>query len=158
MQIYVCHHLKLKLLEAKLLMSELLNRVVMVLGNSPFTDSETTVFVGENLIFITVHNSSCGKIKFSQASVILSMGGCAWQGACMAGAMHHGGMHGGGAWQGTCMAGGGFAYRERRPLQRTVRILLECILVLGIVSKGGLRQQATQKTRTGKRVLHNKYL
>ena len=81
-------------------MSELLNRVVTVLGKSPFTDSETTVFVGENLIFITVHNSSCGKIKFSQASVILSMGG-----VCMAGCMHgRGHASWGHAWWG-CMAG-----------------------------------------------------
>ena len=62
-------------------MSELLNRVVTVLGNSPFTDSETTVFVGPNLIFM-----------------------------------------------------------------------------LGIVSKGRSRQQATQKTRTRIRILRKKYL
>ena len=71
-------------------------------------------------------------------------GGCAWwehawqgglcgrghmrQGACMAGGMRgRGGMHGRGcAWQ------GGRAWQERRPLQRTVRILLEYILIIFI--------------------------
>ena len=44
--------------------------------------------------------------------------GHAWQGGILAGGMHGGGVHGrGSTWQ------------ERRPLQRTVRILLECILV-----------------------------
>ena len=69
-----------------------------------------------------------------------------WQeGACMAGGMHGRGMRDRGhAWWGVCMAGdmcgGGCAWQggvwgrgragqERRPLQRTVRILLECILV-----------------------------
>ena len=42
-----------------------------------------------------------------------------WQGVCMAG---------GHVCQGVCMAGG-HAWQERRPLQQTVRILLECILV-----------------------------
>ena len=39
-----------------------------------------------------------------------------------------GGMHGGGghAWQ------GGYAWRERRSLQWTLRILLECVLVIFI--------------------------
>ena len=85
-----------------------------------------------NEIF-TVRNSRCGKVMFSQASVILSMEGCT-----------------------TCSRGGGIpACTEtnilgrhpqsrhpradtplrqillppRRPLQRMVRILLECILV-----------------------------
>ena len=40
-------------------------------------------------------------------------GGCAW----------HGSVHGGGG-------GGEHVWQERRPLQRTVSILLECILVL----------------------------
>ena len=58
-------------------------------------------------------------------------------GMCMVGGWQ-GGMHGKGhAWQGgvhgmhggvTCMAGG--MRRGRQPLQWTVRILLECILVL----------------------------
>ena len=101
------------------------------------------------LVLITVRNSSCGEVMFSQASVILSMGGKghAWQGAgghawrggrraCMAGGMHDrgcvwqgvmggGGMHGGGhTWHGR-----GRAWQEKRPLQRTVHILLECIRV-----------------------------
>ena len=78
-------------------------------------------------------------------------GGCAWLGACMerrarmAGACMAGGvgMHGRGrAWQGACMAGGymhdrgvhgrGHERQGRQPLQRTVRILLECILVFKI--------------------------
>ena len=63
-------------------------------------------------IFITVRNSSCGKVMFSQASVILSTGG----------------VHGKGV---ACMAEG-CAWQERRPLQRTVRILLECILVINL--------------------------
>ena len=56
--------------------------------------------------------------------------GCAWRGSmcgrgtCVAG--------GGRVWQGACMAGGmcGRVWQERRPLQRTVRILLECIIVV----------------------------
>ena len=75
-QIYLCLYLKFKNL-----MSELLNRTVTIIRNNPFADSEITVFVGANLIFM-----------------------------------------------------------------------------LGIVSKGRLRQQATQKTRTGKRIIHLKYL
>ena len=66
----------------------------------------------------------------------------AWQGACVAGR----GWGGGHVWQdggdgmlgeGVCMAGGmcgeGCAWHERQPLQRTVRILLECILVISVV-------------------------
>ena len=57
-----------------------------------------------------------------------------WQAGMWGGGIHGGGMCGKGyAWQGKCMAGGvhgrGCAWQERRPLQRTVRILLECILV-----------------------------
>ena len=69
-------------------------------------------------IFI-VRNSSCGKVMFSHASVILSMGGhvwpggmhgweghvwpggCVWQGMCVVGVCMVGCMHGRG-----CMAGG----------------------------------------------------
>ena len=69
------------------------------------------------------------------------IGGHVWQGACMmVGGMHGGGGH---AWQRACVAGGmhvgghvwqrcewqGHAWQDRWPLQRTVRILLECILV-----------------------------
>ena len=71
-------------------------------------------------------------------------GGHVWQGVCMAGGMHGGGvcmaggMHGRSVCMvGACMTGeggvhgkgGGHAWQERQPLQRTVRILLECILV-----------------------------
>ena len=57
---------------------------------------------------------------FSQAPVILSTGGGghAWQGGHAWGVRDRG------------MCGGGRAWQERRPLQRTVRILLECILVV----------------------------
>ena len=48
-----------------------------------------------------------------------------WQGACMAGGVHDRGH----VWQGACMAGG-HAWQERWPLQWTVRILLECILLV----------------------------
>ena len=75
---------------------------------------------------------------FSQACVKNSVhkrgGGHAWQevcvvgGACMAGGMPgKGGMHDRG-----CVWRGGHVWQERQPLQRTVRILLECILVLYI--------------------------
>ena len=72
-----------------------------------------------------------------------------WQGvACMAGSMcgrghvwqgcmHGGGVHGGGlVWQGggdMHGRGGMHTWQERLPLQRTVRILLECILVLSLL-------------------------
>ena len=79
---------------------------------------------------------------------VMCGGGCVWQGGgiCSAG-MHgrgcawQGGVHGGGGMCGrevcvagrACLAGGpgreGCAWQERRPLQRIVRILLECILV-----------------------------
>ena len=80
---------------------------------------------------------SCGKVMFSQASVILFTEGRAWQVVYMAGrhmwrggAMHgRGGMGGRGcAWQGW------HAWQERWPLQRTARILLECILVVSCLS------------------------
>ena len=85
-------------------------------------------YSGLFLIFITVRNSSCGKVMFSQACVKNSVhvgGGHAWQGVlcgrgeCMAGGMHGGGtcvqggmygrgVHGSGGnvWQGVCMARG----------------------------------------------------
>ena len=53
----------------------------------------------------TVRNSSCGKVMFSQASVILSTGGRVWQrGACVV----KGGMHGKGGCmvKGACVAKG----------------------------------------------------
>ena len=61
-------------------------------------------------------------------------GGHAWSGACMAGGVHDGWC----AWQGVCMAGacmagacmaGVHTWQERWPLQWTVYILLEFILV-----------------------------
>ena len=54
-----------------------------------------------------------------------SQGGMHARGACMVGACIAGGhvCPGGHVWQGSC------AWQERRPLQRAVRILLECILV-----------------------------
>ena len=71
--------------------------------------------------------------------------GCALQGACVMGVCMVGGMcgrgvHGKGGvhgrghggrhtWHGACV-GAGCAWQERRPLQRAVRILLECILVI----------------------------
>ena len=85
-------------------------------------------------MLITVRNSSCGKVMFSQACVKNSVhrgrvhgkGECAWQGD-----MHSRGH----AWWGACVAGGVHdggvcAWQERRPLQQMVRILLECILVV----------------------------
>ena len=61
----------------------------------------------------TVCNSSCGKVMFSQTSVILSTGGgaCVTGNVCGTRACVQWGMSGGGvndrghAWQGVCMAG-----------------------------------------------------
>ena len=76
---------------------------------------------------------SCGKVMFSQASVILFTGGCG-RGACVAG-VGNAWQGVGNAWQGVCGGeeGGTRTWQERRPLQRTVRILLECILVLILI-------------------------
>ena len=79
--------------------------------------------------FFTVQNSSsCGKVMFSQACIFPSVHGGggrgAWQGTCIAG-----GVHGG---------GGGRVWQERRPLQRTVCILLECILVFFFIQMSDL--------------------
>ena len=72
---------------------------------------------------ITVHKRSCGKVMFSEVCIKNSVNGgggmCGAQSFCMVG---------GHEWQGACVAGG-HAQQEIRPLQRTVRILLECILV-----------------------------
>ena len=57
------------------------------------------------------------------------------KGVRMAGGMCGGGMHGRGhAWWGVCVTGGGYTWSgghawQGGPLQRAVRILLECILV-----------------------------
>ena len=61
----------------------------------------------------------------------MAMGVCMAGGTCVAGGGEHvwqGGMHGK-SW--ACVARG-VAWQERRPLQQTVRILLECILVTTI--------------------------
>ena len=76
----------------------------------------------------------CGEREECMAKVVACMAGV---GACMAGGMHGGGMHGVGAcmvWGGMCGGGmhgreacgeGGHAWQVKRPLQQTVRILLE---------------------------------
>ena len=58
-----------------------------------------------------VRNGSCGKVMFSQA--------------CVKNSVHRRAMRGGwgGMWQGVCMTRG-HAWQEKRPLQRTVPILL----------------------------------
>ena len=67
-------------------------------------------------MFFTVRNSSCGKVMFSQTSVILSRGG---------------------VWQTPPRADSpGQTLPRRWPLQRTVRILLECIFVHLSVHRG----------------------
>ena len=73
-----------------------------------------------NCIF-TICYSSCRKVMFLQTSVILSTGGCAWQGACIAGCMHGkgamcgrgGSVHGRGTCmvEGVCMARAGGAWQ-----------------------------------------------
>ena len=68
-----------------------------------------------------------------------------WQGGmrggCMAGGVHGRGVHG----KGVCMAGEhawwGHACQERRPLQQTLRILRECILVSGCFDDLHMRGQ-----------------
>ena len=79
----------------------------------------TLTFLGsflsvENKQLVTVRKRSCGKAMLLHLSVILFTGG----GACVAGGQY---MAGG--------CGGGRVWQEIRPLQWTVHILLECILV-----------------------------
>ena len=118
-----------------------------------FTLTNSSVGVHVSKFFLPPANEVWGKVIFSQASVILFMGGAcmprghAWgggpKGARMAGGVHGQGwgcVHGRGAytargrsvcvvgWQGGIHGWRGHAW-ERRPLQRAVRILLECILV-----------------------------
>ena len=57
-------------------------------------------------------------------------GGCVWQGVMHGRRCAWQGCMAIGAWQGVCVAGGGHAWQEREPLQRTVCILLECILAV----------------------------
>ena len=64
----------------------------------------------------TIRNSSCGKVMFSQASVILSMGRGVSQHALGRGCVSQ-------------HALGGRHVADPPPLQQTVRILLECIPV-----------------------------
>ena len=85
------------------------------------------------------------KVMFSQVSVCPHGGAWgyalqggerhAWQGVCIAGSvcLVGGGMHGRVVCiaRGACVAvGGRAAWQERRPLQRVVRILRVCILVI----------------------------
>ena len=56
-------------------------------------------------------------------------GGMYDEGACAVRGIHGGGMCGGGMHGRGNMHGRGHAWQERWPLQRAVRILLECILV-----------------------------
>ena len=64
-------------------------RPVNLILHEELTVTDFTIF--------TVRNSSCRKVMFSQASVILSMGGMCARGVCMVGSMHDGGhaWHGG---------------------------------------------------------------
>ena len=102
-----------------------------------FSDKENI-----SLCFIfTVRNSSCGKVMFLHLSVILFTGGSVWSDTPRA--RHPPGRHPLGRyppwadpprqthpppWQ-THPLGSHTPARWKRPLQRTVRILLECILV-----------------------------
>ena len=58
--------------------------------------------------------------------------GCVRQGACVAGGVHvRGASMAGGMHDRVCAwRGGEHVWQERQPLQRVVRILLECILVV----------------------------
>ena len=97
-----------------------------------FTIACTTLLLAWAMLsFVTVRNSSCGKVMFSQVSVILSTGGreVHGRGLCVVGGMHdRGHVWRGHAWWGAWlewMAGGGPAWQE----EQMVRILLECIFV-----------------------------
>ena len=70
--------------------------------------------------FFTVRNSTCGKVMFSQARVKNCVQGA---GACLPWGA------GGGVHPSSRHPSGPPPLPQRRPLQRTVRILLECILV-----------------------------
>ena len=75
--------------------------------------------------FFTARNNSCGKMEYSHGLLFTarnnSCGKVMFSQVCVKNFVHKGGGH---AWQGGC------AWQERRPLQRTVRTLLECILVI----------------------------
>ena len=79
-------------------------------------------------------------------------GGHAWQGgmcgrgrACMPGHMCGKGRHVCG--RGVCMAGG-HVWQERQPLQRTVCILLECILVMEVRRTESVQEEIVDETQT----------
>ena len=82
--------------------------------------------------FITIYNSSCGKVMFSQASVILSTGGGVHPQADTPLGTHPLDRHLPPGQTPTPPPPLGRHPTLRRPLRRTVRILLECILVIQI--------------------------
>ena len=87
------------------------NRMMLLANTSDMSRTGYYRPQGKKVMF-TVRNSSCGKVMFLQVSFC-----------------PQGGVHG---WQGgeACVAGAGMrAWQERRPLQWTVHIILECILV-----------------------------
>ena len=77
------------------------------------TVGKRAVCIQLKCILVTVRNSSFEKVMFLQVSVCPQWGR---------------------AWQGVCMGGEEHPWQERRPLQRTVRILLECILVVTAIA------------------------
>ena len=101
-----------------------------------YTVGKRAVGIRLRCLLVAIRNSSCGKVIFLHLSVSHSVhrGVCVaeghvWQeGAWQAGVCGRGGVHDRrrDAWFGE---GGVRSWQERRPLQRTVRILLECILV-----------------------------
>ena len=92
--------------------------------------------LGQGNIFTSVCHSVHGRGMHARGDVHVGVCVHAW-GTCVVGGVHARGCAClGGAWQGS-MGGGGVhgqgggecAWQERRPLQRCVRILMECILV-----------------------------
>ena len=76
-------------------------------------------------------------------------------GGCMGGACGYVGVHGGAcvgeacrgcAWRGACMAGADNAWQERRSLQQMVWILLECFLVCIVITIGPIASVKTHST------------
>ena len=65
-----------------------------------------------------------------------SEGGHAWQGQGVCGGGMHGGVCVGNGWACMVRGWGRHAWQERRPLERTVRIPLECILVMNTSTQG----------------------
>ena len=64
-----------------------------------------------------------GEGAYMAKGVCIARGHAWWGGSCVVGGL---------CGTGACMAGGVCAWQERRPLQLTVRILLECILVVTV--------------------------